>query len=238
MPDASALTRHGTRALAHALSNQLRARILAGELAAGAKLPTESELSASFGVSRTVVREALQHLQASGLVETFQGRGSYVLAIPLDTADGPLAGVRTRADLTDLIEFRIGLESEAAALAAERRTPTQLTALQRALDAFAAAAHAPQTVIGADFDLHLAVAHASGNRFMITTLESFGPRMVLLQRTGLDERASLADSAHFTQVLTEHAQFVDAIGAGDAAAAGAAMRVHLAGSRRRLRTPG
>ena len=116
MPDASALTRHGTRALAHALSNQLRARILAGELAAGAKLPTESELSASFGVSRTVVREALQHLQASGLVETFQGRGSYVLAIPLDTADGPLADVRTRADLTDLIEFRIGMESEAAAL--------------------------------------------------------------------------------------------------------------------------
>ena len=120
--------------LSDQVASALEAEIREGRIQAGDKLPTEAALAQQFEVSRTVVREALQHLQASGLVETFQGRGSYVLAIPLDTADGPLADVRTRADLTDLIEFRIGMESEAAALAAERRTPTQLTALQRALD--------------------------------------------------------------------------------------------------------
>lgn len=233
MSDTAALAR-GSRALAHQLSARLRAQILAGELAAGAKLPTESELSATFEVSRTVVREALQHLQASGLVETFQGRGSFVLAVPVEPVGGPLAAVRTRDDLAALLDFRIGVESEAAALAAQRRSAAHLTSLRRALEHFGRAERSPERGVQADFELHLTVARASQNAFMVSTLESFGPRMVLLQRTGLDESAALTDSAHFAQILTEHTAFVDAIEAGDAAGAGAAMRVHLAASRRRL----
>ena len=77
--------------------------------------------STSTGVSRTVVREAVTRLRAEGLVETFQGRGSFVLAMPEPTSfTVESAAIRTHHDVLDMIDFRLGIESEAAALAAAR----------------------------------------------------------------------------------------------------------------------
>lgn len=134
MPPDHRLDRDTGRGLAHELVERLKARILAGEIQPGQKLPTESSLIQEFGVSRTVVREAVSRLQAAGLVETFQGRGSFVLALPASTAFSVEASqVRTHRDVLDMIDFRIGVESEAAGLAAERRTDLQLKAIERAL---------------------------------------------------------------------------------------------------------
>ena len=114
----------------------LKDKILAGDLAPGRKLPSEAELIEEFGVSRTVVREAVSRLQAEGLIETFQGRGSFVLAMPAPTSfTVESAAIRTHHDVLDMIDFRLGLESEAAALAAARVDENTAASIRAALDA-------------------------------------------------------------------------------------------------------
>ena len=111
----------------------LKDKILAGDLAPGAKLPSESELIEEYAVSRTVVREAVTRLRAEGLVETQQGRGSFVLAVPESSSfNVESSAIRTQADVLAMLDFRIGVESEAAALAALHHTaPTRRRSRRR-----------------------------------------------------------------------------------------------------------
>ncbi len=110
-----------TTTLAQRVVAGLKDKILAGDLPPGHKLPSETELIDEYGVSRTVVREAVTRLQAEGLVETFQGRGSFVLAMPEPTQFSvEAAAIRTHHDVLDMVDFRLGIECEAAALAAAR----------------------------------------------------------------------------------------------------------------------
>lgn len=141
-------------------------RIRAGDIAPGQKLPTESEIMRQFGVSRTVVREALSRLQACGLVETHHGVGTYALR-PSGDEDFRVdpAELATVHDLLVLLELRICLETEAAGLAAQRRTPEQLAAMRRTLDAFQARLRAEGDTVTPDFEFHLLVAQATGNRY-------------------------------------------------------------------------
>ena len=115
------------------LVREIVERIDAGSYAAGAKLPTEQELINEFGVSRTVVREAISNLKASGLVSTHQGIGAFVLENP------PPPAFRIATDNMQLIEevisgleLRLGIELEAAALGAQRRTEADLGAMEAA----------------------------------------------------------------------------------------------------------
>src|SRR5688500_20171323 len=106
----------------------LKDKILSGDLAPGTKLPSEAELVEEYAVSRTVVREAVSRLQAEGLVETFQGRGSFVLAVPEPSAFAlEPSAIRNHHDVLAMIDFRMGVETEAAGLAAARTPPTTAT---------------------------------------------------------------------------------------------------------------
>jgi len=229
------IDRDAGRGLAHELVERLKERILAGQIVPGQKLPTEAALVAEFGVSRTVVREAISRLQAAGLVETFQGRGSFVLALP-ETGHFEVGAdrVRTHRDVVDMIDFRIGIESEAAGLAAERRTDVQLKAVERALRELHRAGESGAGAVEADYDFHLRIALASGNRFYSDLLASLGPMMILLPRTRLEPAYTVSDATHLTRVGLEHENIHLAITRGDGAAARAAMRLHLANSRARL----
>lgn len=231
------LDRDTGRGLAHELVERLKERILAGDIEPGQKLPTEASLVAEFGVSRTVVREAISRLQAAGLVETFQGRGTFVLALP--QTEGFAVGadrVRTHRDVLDMIDFRLGVEPEAAALAAERRTDIQLKAIERALRDIIRSGERQSGAVEADFEFHRRVAVASGNRFYSDLLASLGPMMIMLPRTRLEAAATVSDATHPTRVSLEHENVYLAIARRDAEAARAAMRLHLANSRGRLRT--
>lgn len=211
----------------------VKARILDGSLAPGTKLPSEAELIEEYAVSRTVVREAVTRLRAEGLVETFQGRGSFVLAVPEPTSFRVEASaIRTQADVLAMIDFRIGVESEAAFLAAGHRSPEAAEAVRRALEAFETAG--PEEAVEADFAFHRAIAAATGNRFFLDLLESLGPMMIMLPRTRLPDEFSLTDAAHVERVRREHESVAAAVVAGDAETARAAMRVHLGNTRRRL----
>ena len=109
-------------------------------LAPGARLPTEQELMAAMGVSRTVVREAVAALRAEGLVTTRQGSGAFVAA---DASRVPFRidpdGLSSIGDVLEVMELRLAIEVEAAALAAERITPERLSPIARALRAIEAA---------------------------------------------------------------------------------------------------
>ena len=224
-----------TTTLAQTVVAGLKSRILDGSLAPGTKLPSEAELIEEYAVSRTVIREAVTRLRAEGLVETFQGRGSFVLAMPEPTSfTVEASAIRTQADVLAMVDFRLGIESEAAYLAAAHRTNAGAEAVRAALEAFSAAG--PEEAVEADFAFHRAVAAASGNRFYLDLLDSIGPMMIMLPRTRLPEEFSLTDAAHVERVRREHDNVAAAVIAGDAETARAAMRVHLGNTRRRLQS--
>ncbi|MCW4465668.1 GntR family transcriptional regulator [Glutamicibacter sp. MNS18] len=215
------------------LVQYLREQISSGRIAPGEKLPSENTLIAEQGVSRTVVREALTRLQAEGLVHTRRGAGSFALTPPARDESGRPPMPRTLAERRQLIEFRMGFESQAAALAASHHPAAALAELDSALAAFRAAGPHASRAMSCDYDFHLAVARASGNRYLVQAVEQFGPAMIAMPR----ERFELSDDAadpRLGQVAAEHETIRNAIAATDPLAAAAAMRVHLANSLHRL----
>ncbi|GAA1140496.1 FadR/GntR family transcriptional regulator [Nesterenkonia lutea] len=210
----------------------LRQQILEDTLAIGAKLPSESELIAEHGVSRTVVREALTQLRADGLIHTRRGTGSFVLTAPTQTPSAAMIAPRTAAERVSLIEYRIAVECEAAALAAQRRTEAQLRGLGEALAAFAAAGDHPATAVEHDFAFHRALAEASTNPHLQKAVADLGPAMISMPRTRLE-----AGAVRHQLAAQEHRSILDAVAESDSAGAAAAMRAHLSASRRRVLDP-
>lgn len=238
-PPASSASGTGTTRT-EALVDHLRRRIVGGELAPGHKLPSENRLVAEHGVSRTVVREVILRLQAEGLVHTRRGSGSFVLTPPSEHDGGApvprAAPASTVAERLDLIDYRVAVEAEAAALAATRRSQPMAEMVQRAERAFAGRAAAegpgqPAELLGLDFAFHRAVAEASGSALLLQAVDALGPAMIAMPRARLDEAAA-GDRA--TVVVAEHAAVAAAVVQGDAQGAAAAMRTHLRNSARRL----
>ena len=138
--------------------NDLTAKIRNGLYKPGEKLPTEPEVMAEQGVSRTVVREAMSRLQAAGFVETRHGVGTFVLppvAVAKPTLD--LMTVVTIRDVLAMLELRISLETEAAGLAALRRTDEQLALMRRAVELFEEGVSKGESSVDADFQFHLQI---------------------------------------------------------------------------------
>ena len=222
------LGRDDPRGLAHAVAARLRSAIADGVLAPGARVPSEAQLSRGYEVSRTVVREAVSQLRAEGLVETFQGRGSFIAATPGAAggrADGGIV-LPVRRSARDVMELRLAIECEAAALAARRRTRAQIEVLDRALADLRQAVRTGGGVVGPDWAIHMAVAVASGNPLLIGVMESLGAQSVLRHRASVDD-VDLVDPEHGALLVHEHAAIRDAVERGDADAARSAVRVHL-----------
>jgi DNA-binding FadR family transcriptional regulator len=230
------VTRRRPRSLAHELVERFSDRIRAGQLLPGDKLPTEAAIMAAFDVSRTVVREALSRLQAAGLVETRHGIGTFVLG----PGDGPAFKISpeqfgTLQDVIAVLELRIGLETEAAGLAAQRRTDADLAALRAALDAVIAAVEAGADSVAADFQFHLEIARATHNHHFADLMATLGAQII--PRARLEPAADMTAErlAYMRRVNVEHESILDAIERQDAEAARAAMRTHLSNSRERRR---
>jgi GntR family transcriptional regulator, transcriptional repressor for pyruvate dehydrogenase complex len=230
------LARRRPRTLALELVEAWGDRIRDGRVAPGDKLPTEAEIMAEFGVSRTVVREAISKLQASGLVETRHGIGTFVVGLG-DAASFRIAPEQmgTLHDVIAVLELRIGVETEAAGLAAQRRGEDNLRQMRSALDAFAAAIEAGRDAIGPDFQFHLEIARATQNTHFAELMTTLGT--MIIPRARLDAGPELSEErrAYLRRVNSEHESIFDAIASRDADAARAAMRTHLANSRERRR---
>ncbi len=232
MPEA--VMRRRPRGLAHGVVDALGGRIREGALAAGDKLPTEAAIMEEFGVSRTVVREAISRLQAAGLVETRHGVGTFVVGLG-DPGTFRIAPeqLATLQDVIAVLELRIAVETESAALAAVRRTADNLATLRQALAAFAAAVEDGRDAVGPDVQFHLEIARATQNPHFSDLMSTLGAMMIPRARLEPAGPITPERQAYLRRVNAEHESIVDAIARQDPEAARAAMRTHLANSRER-----
>lgn len=229
-------TQRKTRSLTAHLVQALGDRVRDGRLAAGSKLPTEAAIMAEFGVSRTVVREAMSRLQAAGIVETRHGVGTFAVGY----GDGSSFRIApdqlgTLQDVIEVLELRIAVETEAAALAAARRTGENLAALRSALDAFSSAVEQGRDAVGPDFQFHLEVARAAQNRHFADLMSTLGGMMIPRARLEPAQPLTAERQAYLRGVNLEHESILQAIADQDVEAARAAMRTHLVNSRERRR---
>ncbi|CAM5190961.1 DNA-binding FadR family transcriptional regulator OS=Castellaniella defragrans OX=75697 GN=HNR28_001541 PE=4 SV=1 [Castellaniella defragrans] len=228
------------RNLTQSVVDALSERIQLGEFHAGEKLPTESAMMAQFEVSRTVVREAVSRLQAAGLVETRRGIGTFLLEAGREQqVHIQTHHVLTMLDVMAILELRISLETEAAGLAAMRRTDAQLQGLREALDDFAHGLRASHrydsAAVVSDQTFHLRLAMATGNRYFYEILEQLGRSMIPRARVDSAALAEVNQAGYLSRVHLEHEDIYAAVRRQDSDGARAAMRIHLANSRERLR---
>lgn len=221
-----------TSQLLRALTEQIKR----GALKPGDKLPSEQELIEEFGVSRTVVREAISSLRAAGLVSTQQGVGAFVMQPSPATAFRiDETNLNVLKEVISVLELRTGLEAEAAALAAERRQSQHLRAMRAALDRMSAAIDAQEDAVGPDLDFHRTIAEATGNPHFSHLFDYLGTLLIPRTRVQTFKLIGTARADYLRRVNREHEDIYRAISEGDPAEAGAAMRQHLGNSRERLR---
>ena len=214
------------RSLADQAYTYLFHKITTGEFREGEMLPTEHEMSAMFGVSRPVVREALERLRADGLVTSRRGLGSFVQPRPSSKGNSRPGSEKLRAIEQDL-EFRCLIEPEAAMFAAERRTKQDLKSILFAVEQFEQVAiHEGAVAAHLDFSFHLAVAIAAHNLRIVEAIQSV--EYDISHGVNLFRYMVRYDHlARSRQVLDEHTRILKAIECRDTSEARAAMSYHL-----------
>jgi DNA-binding FadR family transcriptional regulator len=220
------------RRLTAELVARLTADITSGKLPPGSRLPTEQEMIAATGVSRTVIREAVAALRADGLVVTRQGVGAFVanhVRRPFRVDFDERSPLR---EVLNVMELRTGVEIEAAGLAAERASPAQLKKIADRFNAIQAAIDRGERAIDEDFAFHCAIGTATGNPQFTRFLEYLGS-FIIPRRSIWNGRTSAWRRAQLETFQREHEQILQAIQAGAVSQARAAMQRHLLNSRQR-----
>ncbi len=212
----------------------VRQQITAGAFAPGQKLPTESQLTGRFGVSRTVIREAMALLAADGLVEPRQGAGVFVLDRATSTFGLITAEVGSKiSHALNVIEVRMGIEIESAGLAAQRRNAAQLAAIQEAFFEFDRKLELGEATGRNDFEFHRAIAAATNNPFYVEVLDALGMRAIPCDITSPWGTDSVLSREYEEGLQKEHLAILEAISTGIADDARQAMRDHLGASQKR-----
>lgn len=230
MADAAEPATRGGK-LSERIARQLTHAIHTGELSAGVRLPTEAALGEHFGVSRSVVREAISMLRNAGLVISRRGSGSFVAEKPTASLVQALPGDSLQSVL-HILELRRALEGEAAFHAAGRRTNSQLRRMRNAMVEIDEAVESGESGVEQDMAFHRAIAEASHNEYFVTVLDFYN--RFLFQAISVT-RANEARRASFVaEVVKEHEALVEAIAAGEGEAARQAAWWHMDQARRRL----
>jgi GntR family transcriptional repressor for pyruvate dehydrogenase complex len=210
------------------LAQRLAAEIRSGRLPPGYRLPTEQELSAETGVSRTVVREAVAALRADGLVTTRQGLGAFVASdvqrwpFRIDAND-----LKSVSDVLQVIELRMSLEVEASSLAAERHDSEDLAKIEKALAAIDSEIESGGNAVDADFQFHLAIFNAARNRYFPQLLQFLGHFIIPRQMIHVGKESDDQRARYLHRIQSEHVAIFDAIRTRNPAAARKAARRHL-----------
>ncbi|MEJ0067571.1 MAG: FCD domain-containing protein [Pseudomonadota bacterium] len=185
----------------------------------------------TFGVSRTVVREAVSALRSEGLVLTRQGVGAFVAT---DAQQRPFRidtkNAKSVTEVLRIMELRMGVEIEAAGLAASRRSAKHLARIEAELAKIEAAIDRGEAAVEADFELHRAIAAATANPYFESFLSYLGHYIIPRQSVRIDKIGGDDQAAYLRKVQREHRAICGAIAKNDAEAARAAMRAHLANS--------
>ena len=209
--------------LYEAVVRQIEALIAAERLSAGDVIPSERRLAELFGVSRSVVREAMRALERAGLIAIKPGRGAFVQNPSSETISRPLSFLMRmrRGTVQDCVEFRFHLEPQIAYLAAERRSDADVEALRLFLKQMNESAHQPRRFIEYDQAFHSTLAESTGNPIFLLVLDS---TFNLIHETRV---RTMHISGDFRRDRFEHSQIFERVRARDAEGAKAAMKAHL-----------
>lgn len=209
------------------IAEQIRTSIMAGEFAPGSKLPPERELAELFGVSRPSVREALNILAASGLVEAYQGGGTVVKSLMETVSGNPLTELikveRERA--LDVIEVRKGMEAWTAYYAAQRALPEDIRRLQQVIEGMERNLEGSKPSEDLDANFHTLVAKATHNIVWLHLMQSIFDAMKEFQKS-VWRAVYLTDEDH-RNLYSHHYAIFEAIRDKDPERAREAMLGHL-----------
>lgn len=225
------------RALSDTVAQQLLKQIEKGAFAKSGKLPTEAVLAQEFGVSRTVIREAVSRLKNEGVVEPRQGSGVFVVErrgirpLRIDYAEAVEPGA-----VLQILALRRAIEAEVAAEAAAHRSDADMMAIDAALAKIDAAVADGEDGVAEDIAFHRAIAVATGNPYFLKTLTFLN--QYLEAGTIVTRRNEALREDFSRQVREEHAAIVAAIRAGDPTAARNAAQRHMFNAARRLAEAG
>jgi GntR family transcriptional repressor for pyruvate dehydrogenase complex len=218
------------------IAEELRRRIRGGELPQGQRLPTERELAEELAVSRTTIREALQALRQEGFVETVRGRtgGNFVTDLTLPQELWYERIRENPAELDELFDYRIALETRSAFLAANRRNGSDLAALRESIRMLenrgdAATSDFQVAFRRADATFHEVVAQASRNERLYRAIRAARGDIFF-------PFDWLPHPVYVAPTLEGHSMILQAIRSGDARAAASAMESHLERTRIELGT--
>lgn len=192
----------------------------------GDRLPPESKLAADFGVSRQVVREALRSIEAKGVIHTVNGTGTVISLLGADTLRFYFERAITARStgMVELMEVRRGIEMQAAALAAERRTDEDMRQIDQVIADMRTHLHEPLTYADLDVRLHLLVADATTNRPLCLLIESIRD---VVKESVLEGLRSRHSTAEINRVQELHEHIAERIRAGDSEGAMRAMMRHF-----------
>ena len=229
--DAAGGTPVQRKRLADLVRDKLLRAIKSGAYAPDERLPTENALATEFQVSRPVIRDALQDLREQGLIYSRRGSGSFVRNAGLREPLG-FGAIENLGDLAECYHFRLTIEPEAAALAAERHAEADLAPISAALAQLRDATNRQRHREDADFSFHLAISQASANPYFATAMEALHDHIAVgMQLHGMSLKMTSDGLLH---AYHEHEAILGAIRRGDGDMARQLMRDHLAGSRDRL----
>lgn len=206
--------------------------INADDLSVGDRLPSEARLAEMFGMSRTIVREALARLASDGITEPRRGAGSFVKSRPSDRMLAFMPVAELPATL-GTYEVRFVLEAEAARLAAVRRSGEEMAAIDEALEALRTALLSDAPAHDEDMELHRRIVAATANPAFAAAFDALVAEVEKVMRAGVDISRSRPPEV-IGAMMREHETIVDAIRAQDADSAALAMRWHLSEGRKRL----
>lgn len=217
-------------ALSDEIAGKLLDTILSQELEAGHRLPSERELGEQFGVSRTVVREAVRGLAAKGVIDVKNGRGPQVAAVGASTVSEALGLFLhgRRLDYLDVHEVRLLLEVHVAALAASVATEANLAQIAEAHARMQADLGDVEAATQRDLEFHRAIARATHNDIFLVLLDSIGAHLAAVRRENLA-------GGYGERAFEEHARILTCIESRDAEGARSAMASHLDAVARNLR---
>lgn len=206
--------------------------ITAHRMRIGDRLPSEVRLAEMFGISRTIIREALVRLASDGITEARRGAGSFVKNRPSDRLIAYTKSTNLSATL-GTYEVRFVLEVEAARLAATRRSTQDMQDIEQALDKLRTALMSNATAHGEDMELHRSIILATANPAFLTAFDALSDEVDRIMQAGVDISRSRPPEI-IGAMMREHEAIVDAIRAQDADGAALTMRWHLAEGRKRL----
>jgi GntR family transcriptional repressor for pyruvate dehydrogenase complex len=208
--------------LADQVADSILAAIVEQDLKPGDPLPSQGELGEQFGVSRTVIREAVGSLAARGVIEVRSGSGLRLAsADPSAVAESMRYFVRSSEalDYAKVHEVRTMVETHMAERAAERATPENIEEMRRLCDEMEESGDDLEAAAERDLEFHRSIATAAHNELYLVLLDSIRGALLDIRRSLMPGR--------LRKTVRAHRKIIDAIAAGDVPAAGAAMQEHL-----------